>query len=84
MLRRRKDCHICGKRNLVKLSNHLADIHQLFGKKRRYYLSKTKRLVDQSESEELFRFPKRMRNESKCKQYHVMKTLKSDMSLMTK
>ena len=39
MPRRRKDCPICGKRNLVKLSNHLADIHQLSAEERKYYLS---------------------------------------------
>ena len=39
MPRRRKDCPICGKRNLVKLSNHLADIHQLSAIERKYYLS---------------------------------------------
>ena len=39
MPRRRKDCPICGKRNLVKLLNHLADIHQLSAVERKYYLS---------------------------------------------
>ena len=39
MPRRRKDCPICGKRNLVKLSNHLADVHQLSAVERKYYLS---------------------------------------------
>ena len=39
MPRRSKDCPICGKRNLVKLSNHLADIHQLSAVERKYYLS---------------------------------------------
>ena len=39
MPRRLKDCPICGKRNLVKLSNHLADIHQLSAEERKYYLS---------------------------------------------
>ena len=39
MPRRRKDCPICGKRNLVKLSNHLADIHQLSAVERKYHLS---------------------------------------------
>ena len=63
MPRRRKDCPICGKRNLVKLSNHLADIHQLSGKTRRYYLSNAKSLGNQSESEEMSS-RKRMRNES--------------------
>ena len=40
MPQRRKDCPICGKRNLVKLSNHLADIHQLSAVERKYYLSR--------------------------------------------
>ena len=46
MPRRRKDCPICGKRNLVKLSNHLADIHQLSAVERKYYLSGAKYLSD--------------------------------------
>ena len=29
MPRTRKDCPICGKKSLLKLSNHLADFHQL-------------------------------------------------------
>ena len=29
MPRRRRNCPICNKKNLAKLSNHLADIHQL-------------------------------------------------------
>ena len=48
MPRRRKDCPICGKRNLVKLSNHLADIHPLSGETRRYYRCKVKPLGDQN------------------------------------
>ena len=63
MPRSRKDCPICGKRNLAKLSNHLADIHQLSGETRRYYLTNTKSLGNQSESEEMSS-RKRMRNES--------------------
>ena len=46
MPRRRKDCPICGKRNLVKLSNHLADIQQLSAIERKYYLSGAKYLSD--------------------------------------
>ena len=42
MPRRRRDCPICSKKNLAKLSNHLADIHQLSGKERQHYLSKTR------------------------------------------
>ena len=63
MPQRRKDCPICSRRNLVKLSNHLADIHQLSGKTKRYYLSNAKSLGNQSESEEMSS-RKRMRNES--------------------
>ena len=46
MPRRRKDCPVCGKRNLVKLSNHSADIHQLSAVERKYYLSGAKYLSD--------------------------------------
>ena len=38
MPRTRKDCPLCGKRNLCKLSNHLADIHRLSSEERRVYL----------------------------------------------
>ena len=65
MPRRRKDCPICGKRNLVKLSNHLADIHQLSAEERKYYLSGASDPVARDEGpEEEMSCPKRMRNES--------------------
>ena len=62
MPRKRKDCPNCGKWDLAKLSNRLANIRQLSGETRRYYLSNAKSLGNQSESEELSS-PKRMRNE---------------------
>ncbi len=62
MPRTRTDCPICGKRNLAKLSNHLADIRQFSGEKRQYYLSKARSLGDQRESEEMSS-QKRIRNE---------------------
>ena len=62
MLRRRKDCPICGKRNLVKLSNHLADIHQLSGEERKYYLSGPKYLSDPEKPEDVSS-QKRMRSD---------------------
>ena len=34
----RKDCPVCGKENLAKLSNHLADMHNLSKEKRKQYL----------------------------------------------
>ena len=63
MPRRRRDCPICSKKNLAKLSNHLADIHQLSGKERQHYLFKARSLSDQRESEEMSN-RKRMRSES--------------------
>ena len=54
---RRRDCPIW------KLSNHLADIHQLSGKERQHYLSKARSLSNQRESEEMSN-RKRMRSES--------------------
>ena len=63
MPRRRRDCPICSKKNLAKLSNHLADIHQLSGKERQHYLSKARSLSDQRESEEMSN-RKIMRSES--------------------
>ena len=53
MPRRRKDCPICGKRNLVKLLNHLADIHQLSAVERKYYPSGGKYLSDPEKPEDL-------------------------------
>ena len=38
MPRTRKDCPICGKKSLLKLSNHLADSHQLSCEAREQYL----------------------------------------------
>ena len=38
MPRKRKDCPICGKQGLLKLSNHLADFHQLSSRERQSYL----------------------------------------------
>ena len=62
MPRRRRDCPICSKKNLAKLSNHLADIHQLSGKERQHYLSKARSVSDQRESKEMPN-RKRMRSE---------------------
>ena len=63
MPRRRRDCPICSKKNLAKLSNYSADIHQLSGEERQHYLSKARSLSDQRESEEMLN-RKRMRSES--------------------
>ena len=63
MPRRRRDCPICSKKNLAKLSNYLADIHQLSGEERQHYLSKARSLSDQRESEEMLN-RKRMRSKS--------------------
>ena len=38
MPRTRKDCPICGKKSLLKLSNHLPDFHQLSCEAREQYL----------------------------------------------
>ena len=63
MPRRRKDCPICRKRNLVKLSNHLADIHQLSAEERKYYLSGAKYLSDPEKPGDMSS-RKRMRSDS--------------------
>ena len=57
-----KDCPICGKKNLVKLSNHLADIHQLSAEERKYYLSGPKYLSDPEKPEDMLS-RKRMRSD---------------------
>ena len=62
MPRMRKDFSICGKRNLVKLSNHLADIHQLSAEERKYYLSGPKYLSDPEKPEDMSS-RKRMRSD---------------------
>ena len=46
MPRRRRDCPICSKRSLAKLSNHLEE-------ERQHYLSKARSLSDQRQSEEM-------------------------------
>ena len=38
---------MCGKKNLCKLSNHLADIHRLSSEERRIYLSDAKSFADE-------------------------------------
>ena len=42
MPRTRKDCPICGKKSLLKLSNHLADFHQLSCEEREQYLTQAR------------------------------------------
>ncbi len=42
MPRLRKDCPLCGKQGLLKLSNHLADYHHLSIKDRTPYLRQAK------------------------------------------
>ena len=53
MPRMRKDCFICRKMKLVKLWNHLADIHQLSAEERKYYLSGPKYLSDSEKLEDM-------------------------------
>ena len=45
MSRRRRTCPICQKEGLLKLSNHLADAHQLHSRERKPYLEKAKTLT---------------------------------------
>ena len=42
MPRLRKDCPLCAKQGLLKLSNHLADYHHLSKKDRQQYLRQAK------------------------------------------
>jgi hypothetical protein len=42
MPRKRKDCPICGKINLLKLSNHLAGVHELSATQRQPFLIRAK------------------------------------------
>ena len=42
MPRKRKDCPICGKKNLLKLSNHLAGVHELSATQRQPFLIRAK------------------------------------------
>ena len=42
MPRKRKDCPICGNKSLLKLSNHLANVHQLSCKDRQSFLIRAK------------------------------------------
>ena len=43
MPRTRKVCLICGKKGLLKLSNHLANVHKLSSEERQSYLIRAKR-----------------------------------------
>ena len=45
MLRLHKDCPLCGKQSLLKLSSHLADYQHLSTKDRQYYLRQAKILL---------------------------------------
>lgn len=42
MPRKRKHCPICGKKNLLKLSNHLANTHELSSVERQPFLIRAK------------------------------------------
>ena len=75
--RRRKDCPICGKRNLVKLSNHLADIYQLSAVERKYYLSGAKYLSDPEKPGDMSS-RKRLRSDSEDDMSTVARDEKSE------
>ena len=53
MPRRRRHCPICGKENLAKLSNHLADMHGLSSEEREVYLSPVTSQSGEEESDEV-------------------------------
>ena len=61
MPRTRKDCPLFGKKNLCKLSNHLADIHRLSSEDRRIYLSDAKLFCADKEDYSIMRRSKRAR-----------------------
>jgi Mg-chelatase subunit ChlI len=61
MPRTRKDCLLCGKKNLCKLSNHLADIHHLSSEERRIYLSDAKSFFTDKEDYSIMHRSKRAR-----------------------
>jgi hypothetical protein len=61
MPRTRKDCPLCGKKNLFKLSNHLVDIHRLSSEERRIYLSDAKSFCADKEDYIIMRRSKRAR-----------------------
>ena len=44
MPRTRKVCLICGKKGLLKLSNHLANVHKLSSEERQSYFIRAKRM----------------------------------------
>ena len=51
MPRTRKDCPICGKKSLLKLSNHLADFRQLSCEAREQYLIQARLNLSASDKE---------------------------------
>ena len=42
MPRTRKDCPICGKKSLLRLANHLANVHQLSSDERQSHLNRAR------------------------------------------
>ena len=52
MPRRRRNCPICGRENLAKLSNHLADMHGLSSEERQVHLSPVTSHSDEEGSDE--------------------------------
>jgi hypothetical protein len=42
MPRKREDCPICGKKHVLKLSNHLAGVHELSSTQRQPFLIRAK------------------------------------------
>ena len=55
MPRLRKDCPLCWKQGLLKLSNRLADYHHLSTKDRQYYIRQAKILPLDRISKELMK-----------------------------
>ena len=68
MLRKCKDCPICGKRALKRLANHLADVHELSSQERQPYLIRAKPTALDVENilAELYRLIGNSKKQSKC------------------
>ena len=52
MCRQRRTCPICQKKGLLKLSNHLADVHHLESDARQPFLKKAREMSDHVDDQE--------------------------------
>ena len=83
MPRTRKVCHICGKNGVLKLSNHLANVHKLSSEERQSYLIRAKRMpVDTATVLTELRKLNRLYDGNCVHFHHVLHTVKTSVWLV--